>query len=95
MITALLFISDSVINGVKELLTHWQTGPASSIWFDLTETAQFDETLWSLPDFKLHPDAIQDAQRDRHPDRVHCRLSTDSLEMNGMVIDILHNKSGR
>jgi len=72
MIRTLLYdrSSGAIRTGNEELLAAWQQEPNTLIWADFADNeAQAEaEILGSC--FGLHPLAIQDAQRDRHPPKI-------------------------
>lgn len=55
--------------GAAELISKWQENPDSIIWFDL-ESSDEAEIRTYLQRFNLHPLAIQDASRNRHPPKI-------------------------
>ncbi len=61
--------SNSTEFGAAELIDKWQANPGSVIWFDL-ESSDEDEITGYLERFNLHPLAIQDAARNRHPPKI-------------------------
>ncbi len=52
--------------GGEELISRWQASPGSRLWIDLYQEEQTSESQL-LESLGLHPLAIQDAQRQRHP----------------------------
>lgn len=56
--------------GTRELLDTWTKDPDTLIWVDLHDnTEEFDRQVM-MEKFNLHPLAIQDALRDRHPPKI-------------------------
>jgi magnesium transporter len=56
--------------GGRELLDAWRESPDAIVWIDLYEVPSEAETALLQQYFQLHPLAIQDAQRDRHPPKI-------------------------
>ena len=56
--------------GGQELLDVWRQGGDAVLWLDLLEVPKDAEAAMMIDYFGLHPLAIQDAQRDRHPPKV-------------------------
>ena len=65
-----LFLSGELLIGGKELVDLWHKEKAATIWVDLYKNDQNEEAEWLEMTFGLHPLAIQDAQRDRHPPKI-------------------------
>ena len=59
-----------MVTGSEELLDVWQREPDAIIWADLADNEPEAEKQTLLSYFDLHPLAIQDAQRDRHPPKI-------------------------
>jgi len=55
--------------GSEELLSKWEANQDTTIWFDL-ESSDEEEITSYLSRFNLHPLAIQDASRNRHPPKI-------------------------
>ncbi len=55
-----------VATGDDHLLDEWR-GTDNIIWVDLFDESPEEETNFMVREFDIHPMAIQDAQRDRHP----------------------------
>lgn len=72
MIRTLLYnkASNEISSGGKELLTVWQQHADSCIWFDCSAEPDDAEKQYLQDNFGLHPMAIQDAQRLRHPPKI-------------------------
>ena len=63
-------VSRKCAQGGLELIDAWQQQPESLLWADFTG-AEFDAHIETLSQrFFLHPMAIQDAQRQRHPPKL-------------------------
>jgi len=72
MITVLVYNKKTgeTRTGGQELLDSWTRDPDTLIWVDLHgNTENFDKTVMQEK-FGLHPLAIQDALRDRHPPKI-------------------------
>ena len=53
--------------GNQDLIREWATDESLYIWLDLHGNKKSDEKTLLETDFQLHPLAISDAQRERHP----------------------------
>lgn len=69
MIRALLHDPDTnrQVEGGEELIEAWQSTPDSILWVDFFGVDAGKERQIMQEQFGLHPLAIQDAQRERHP----------------------------
>jgi len=56
--------------GGAELLEHWQKNSQQLLWLDLDGTQPGQEKRILQDKFGIHPLAISDAQRDRHPPKI-------------------------
>lgn len=72
MIRTMLFDSatSEFQQGGVELLTVWRERPESVMWADFGDNPLESEREILLEQFDLHPLAVQDAQRDRHPPKI-------------------------
>ena len=72
MIRALLYdpATRELTIGGEELLREWQQRPDTLIWADFADNPAAAEKRQFHDIFGLHPLAIQDAQRDRHPPKL-------------------------
>jgi magnesium transporter len=72
MLTVRLYLSSTgqAERGGLDLLERWQSEPAATVWLDIQ--GAFDAELQRLLQERLclHPLALQDASRDRHPPKV-------------------------
>jgi len=91
MIKVWQFQSGEWQSGSGELVDVWRKDPESIIWVDLSyqdgnndkkEEALFLETM-----FGLHPLAIQDAQRDRHPPKIEAFDDYTFVLLKGLSAD--------
>jgi len=62
--------SNEIISGGKELVGVWQQNTDTRIWLDCSGVPEDEEKQFLQESFGLHPLAIQDAQRPRHPPKV-------------------------
>ena len=98
MIKTHLFISGNLMSGGEELIELWHKEPDSIIWLDLFEIDIATEENLLRSEFGIHPLAIQDAQRDRHPPKIESfdnytfillrGLSADSKEIDFKTIQL-------
>ena len=98
MIKADLFIAGKLMSGGEELIELWRREPDSIIWLDLFEIEAVTEEKLLRSEFRIHPLAIQDAQRDRHPPKIESfdnytfillrGLSADSKEIDFKTIQL-------
>jgi magnesium transporter len=72
MIDTLLYdpASRALRQGGVELIEVWQDAPQTILWANFYEEAPEVEAALFQKHFGLHPLAIQDAQRDRHPPKI-------------------------
>lgn len=72
MIRTMLYrpVTREMVTGSEGLLAAWQQEPDSVLWADLADNVPEIEQRMLVQSFGLHPLAIQDAQRDRHPPKV-------------------------
>jgi magnesium transporter len=90
--------SNEVSIGGKELVSVWQSHADTRIWFDCFGEPGEEEKQFLQDHFGLHPMAIQDAQRTRHPPKVEPfddstfillkPLSADSEELQFSTIQL-------
>jgi magnesium transporter len=60
----------AITTGGRELIERWQAEPHTRLWADLDHEDLDAEREMLLTTFELHPLAVQDALRDRHPPKV-------------------------
>ena len=89
MIRTLLYDPEAgtQISGGEELLETWRRDERTTLWIDLLDVPTDIETPLMRESFGLHPLAIQDAQRDRHPPKfedfgTHTFLLLKGLDAN-------------
>jgi magnesium transporter len=72
MIRAFLYsrANKELITGNVELCSQWRQNPDTLLWLDLVDEDAVSEQQLLQQEFGLHPLAIQDAQRDRHPPKL-------------------------
>ncbi len=72
MIRALLYnrSSGALSSGGRELCERWARDTDTLLWIDVDGRADSAEEISLLETFGLHPLAIQDAQRQRHPPKL-------------------------
>jgi magnesium transporter len=100
LIRALLYnmASKEVVSGGKELVTTWQQNTDTCIWLDSSAEPDDTEKQFLQESFSLHPMAIQDAQRTRHPPKIEPfknstfillkALSADSVDLRFSTIQL-------
>lgn len=70
MLVAILVETDGALSrGGEELIERWRQAPGSRIWIDLDSLSVVDEDR-VMAVFGLHPLAITDARRQRHPPKL-------------------------
>jgi magnesium transporter len=69
MLTAVLVDQGTIIRGGRELLAQWRQTPGSRLWIDLDNESQAIEDA-VMAELGLHPLAILDARRQRHPPKI-------------------------
>lgn len=67
MIRAHLYRNGELFSGNEELIERWQNDSNAFIWIDLADNPKREERALLETAFDIHPLAIEDAQRDRHP----------------------------
>lgn len=72
MIRALLFDpqTNQIKTGDQSLIQDWRKQTASLLWLDMENHPEEAEKTLLQQEFRLHPLAIQDAQRQRHPPKM-------------------------
>jgi len=58
------------VTGGEELLEVWREQPAALLWADLAQNESAAEQRLLVQEFGLHPLAVEDAQRNRHPPKI-------------------------
>jgi len=87
MITTFLLKSSQVTRGGTELISAWKDDPQATIWVDLTDSAEFDDPALHNNHLGLHPMAVQDARRDRHPAKIEAFDEFTFLLLKGLSAD--------
>jgi magnesium transporter len=86
MIRAWLFDHSTATcrSGGRELLDDWRTNERTTVWVDLHDIPNDVEEHVMREYFGLHPLAIQDAQRERHPPKVEAFDNHTFLLLKGL-----------
>ncbi len=71
-------------SGGEELIDAWQADPAALIWADFDDHEPTAEKQRLITSFGLHPLAIVDAQRDRHPPKIEAFADHVFLVLKGL-----------
>jgi magnesium transporter len=87
MITTFLLKSSQVSKGGIEQISAWKDDPLSTLWVDLTDAAEFDDPELHKNNLGLHPMAVQDARRDRHPAKIEAFDEFTFLLLKGLSAD--------
>lgn len=87
MIITWLFQAGKLQTGGVELVDHWQQDPTAVLWMDLSENEKPEEAALLESNFGLHPLAIQDAQRDRHPPKIEAFENHTFILLKGLSAD--------
>ena len=89
MIRVQLFdpISQSIEIGGAELIERWVSNTSLKIWVDLQDNALKKESLLLEETFGLHPLAIEDAQKLRHPPKLERFDDVIFLLLKGLDAD--------
>jgi magnesium transporter len=74
-------------SGGAELIDVWQTNPQMLMWIDFSGHDIEAEHQLMTETFKLHPLAVQDAQRDRHPPKMEVFENHTFLLLKGFSAD--------
>ena len=72
MIRAILYnpATGGTLTGNEEVLAEWKRQPDTILWADIADLDPQFETQLLVSNFGLHPLAILDAQRSRHPPKI-------------------------
>lgn len=70
--------------GGRELLDAWRESQDAILWIDLFEIPTETETALLQQYFQLHPLAIQDAQRERHPPKLESFVDHTFVLLKGL-----------
>jgi magnesium transporter len=73
-----------VETGNEELLAAWQREPDALIWADFADHEPAAEEQILVSRFGLHPLAIHDAQRDRHPPKIEAFADNVFILLKGL-----------
>ncbi len=89
MIRTLLFDRNqkTLTEGGEEQITAWQNNPDSTIWIDFFEEKATVESDTMKKAFGLHPLAITDAQRERHPAKIEAFSNLTFILLKGLSAD--------
>ena len=89
MIRALLYnkASKEVVSGGKELVAAWQQNVDTCIWLDSSGEPGETEKQFLQDSFGLHPMAIQDAQRTRHPPKIEPFNGSTFILLKALSVD--------
>ena len=60
----------SIERGAEELLGRWRSRPQTLVWLDFETVSPAERETLLEGELGLHPLALQDALRDRHPPKV-------------------------
>lgn len=84
MIKVSLFLNGKMITGGEELISLWHKETSSVIWVDMCGEDKSEESQLLESKFGLHPLAIQDAQRNRHPPKIEAFKNTTFILLKGL-----------
>lgn len=87
MIKTWLFQASQLQTGGVELVDDWQQDPTAVLWMDLSENEKPEEAALLESNFGLHPLAIQDAQRERHPPKIEAFENHTFILLKGLSAD--------
>ena len=78
--------------GGRELLDDWHRDPEAQVWVDVDGGLEAEDSQILQEVFGLHPLALQDAARDRHPPKLevfddHCFLLFKGLAAGSDSLD--------
>ena len=76
--------SGTVQDGGKELIAIWKQSESLLIWLDLQGNPRQEEKTLLSEQFGLHPLAIEDAQKVRHPPKIEQFGSTLFILLKGL-----------
>ena len=89
MIRALLYnrADKNIVSGGKELHERWRQSPDSILWLDIEGESDASETSLLRDTLGLHPMAIQDARRRRHPPKLEAFDDFTFILLKGLSAD--------
>lgn len=87
MIKTWLCLSGKLTTGGSELVDLWRDDPTAIIWIDLCGNDKKEESEFLETKIGLHPLAIQDAQRDRHPPKIEAFEDYTFILLRGLSAD--------
>jgi magnesium transporter len=89
MINVLLFNTSTQRHqtGGAELIEIWKNDPQTLIWVDFSAHDSDEEKQLMTETFQLHPLAVQDAQRERHPPKLETFKNYSFLLLKGLSAD--------
>ncbi len=87
MIKTRLIQSGEIQTGDEKLIDAWLRQPEAMIWVDLSGNDKDEEAEFLTSSFGLHPLAIQDAQRDRHPPKIEAFQDHTFILLRGLSAD--------
>ncbi|MDX1810757.1 MAG: magnesium/cobalt transporter CorA [Gammaproteobacteria bacterium] len=87
MIKTTLFLPDKILLGGNELIDTWHIEPDSVIWVDLSRNEISEEAEFLKQQFAIHPLAIQDSQRNRHPPKIELFDQYTFILLKGLSIE--------
>lgn len=86
MIRTLLYsrARQAFTSGARELVDAWRQDTDTWIWLDIHDEAADIEASILQDDFAVHPLAIQDAQRSRHPPKIESFAESTFILLKGL-----------
>jgi len=89
LIRALLYnkANNEIVSGGKELVTSWKQDTDTWIWLDSSGEPEDMEKMFLQDSFSLHPMAIQDAQRTRHPPKLEAFSNSTFILLKPLSAD--------
>jgi magnesium transporter len=74
--------------GGAELINHWRESADGLIWVNLDDSTVQQDIEPVLQEFGLHPLAVQDAFRDRHPPKLEVFEETTFILLKGLSAEV-------
>jgi magnesium transporter len=96
-LTTVLFTPEGeVLQGDKSLIETWKQNPKSTLWLDI-QFSDIEKTRAILNEYSVHPLAIDDAMRARHPPKIEffdeqLFIVYRGIESNSSLLEFKHQQ---
>lgn len=98
-LSTVLYTSEGeVLQGDQSLIDTWKQNPESTLWLDI-EYSSVEQTKAILKEYSVHPLAIDDAMRSRHPPKIEffdeqLFIVYRGIESNSTLLEFQHQQIG-